>query len=257
MIFPIAALLSQTAVPAAVELRRMPAVEANQGVTADARSVYAVDNSTIARYDKRTGRREAAWRGDPARFKHVNSCIRSGPDLVCAASNYPDTPMRSQLLWIDARTMHLKRVRDLGAGYGSLTWADRHLGDWWLGWANYDGKGGEPGRDHRATVLVRYDAQFRERRRYAFPDTVLARFAPRSSSGGAWGRDGLLYVTGHDLPELYVLRVAGDRLVHIATIATPTGGQAIGWDPAATRTLWSIERKRAELVASKVPVVTH
>lgn len=251
-------LAAQVAAPSvATELRRLPAAEAHQGVAADRRFVYAIDNSTIARYDPRTGRRLAIWRGDPAKFPHLNSCVRHDGALVCAGSNYPSTPMTSQVLWLDAVTLKLRRVRDLVRGPGSLTWLDWHDGSWWAGFANYDGKGGEPGRDHRATALVRYSADFVEQGRWRFPDTVLARFAPRSSSGGAWASDGLLYVTGHDRPELYALRLPsqGDTLEHVTTIATPTGGQAIGWQPGARRQLWSIDRAGETLVLSQVPPV--
>lgn len=81
--------------------------------------------------------------------------------------------------------------------------------------------------------------------------------APMSASGGVWGDDGLLYVNGHDRHELYALRVpdGGGALQLVATIATPTGGQAIDWDRSAPRVLWSIERKSQQLVASKVPPV--
>jgi hypothetical protein len=63
---------------------------------------------------------------------------------------------------------------------------------------------------------------------------VLDRFAPRSASGGVWGQDGLLYVSGHDRPEVYVLRLPKSRdvLEHVATIASPIEGQAIALDPA-------------------------
>lgn len=247
-----AALVAQ---PAAVEVRRLAAPEAHQGAAADTRSVYAVDNSQVARYDKASGRRVALWQGDPARFKHINSCIVRRRELVCAASNYPDVPMASMVVWIETATMTLRRTRMLPNGPGSLTWLDWHDGSWWAGFANYDGKGGEPGRDHRQSVVVRYDARFTPRATYRFPDAVLGRFAPRSTSGGAWGSDGLLYVTGHDRPELYALRLprSGTELELVATITTPTGGQAIGWDGRDRRLLWSIERSRAELVASRIP----
>lgn len=241
---------------AAVELRRLPASEAHQGVAADARSVYAVANSGIGRYDKRTGKRVALWQGDRERFKHLNSCTLHARRLVCAASNYPEVPMRSQVLWLDPATLTLERVRDLGHAHGSLTWMDWRYGSWWACLANYDGRGGEPGRDHRATVVVRYSPAFAEQAVWRFPNAVLARFAPRSASGGAWGTDELLYVTGHDRPELYALRVParGDTLELVATIATPTGGQAIGWDPAGRR-LWSIDRRASVLVEARVPEV--
>ena len=243
----------------ALEVRRLAAAEANQGAAADTNSVYAIDNSQVGRYDKESGRLLARWEGDPARFKHLNSCIVRARELVCAASNYPEVPMASMIVWLDAATLRLRRVRDLPPGPGSLTWLDWYRGSWWAGYANYDGRGGEPGRDHRETAVVRYSPEFEERATYHFPPEVLARFAPRSTSGGAWGDDGLLYVTGHDRPELYAMQVprAGAVLEHVATIATPTGGQAIGWDPAEPRLLWSIERDASQLVASRVPPLTR
>jgi hypothetical protein len=238
----------------AVEVKRLPAAEANQGVAADATSVYAVDNSRIGRYDKVSGRRVAAWTGDPARYKHLNSCIVRRRELVCVASNYPETPMRSEILWFDAPTLKLKRTRALPYSEGSLTWLDWHRGGWWAGFANYDGKGGVAGRDHRSTVVVRYSPAFAPQATYRFPAPVLERFAPRSTSGGAWNRDGLLYVTGHDRPELYAMQAParGTVLRHVATISTPTGGQAIAWDPHDPRRLWSIDRRTHEIVASRI-----
>ncbi len=87
-----------------------------------------------------------------------------------------------------------------------------------------------------------------------FPDSVLAAFAPYSSSGGAWGTDGLLYVTGHDRPELYTLRLppAGSTLLHIATVPIATAGQAIAFDPGNSQELWSIDRSNRQIVVTRL-----
>lgn len=241
----------------ATEVKRVPAADADQGVAAAGRFVYAIDNHTIARIDPKTAKVLARWDGDPVKFKHLNSCTVDGRVLICAGSNYPDAPMLSQIERFDAETLAHLSTQQLGHGPGSLTWAMRHDGGWYACFANYDGHGGEPGRDHRLTMLVRYDDQWHEQARWTFPDSVLERMAPKSSSGGVWGTDGLLYVTGHDRPELYALRVpaGGGVMEHVATIATPTGGQAISWDGKDDRLLWSIERKTHELVASRVPEV--
>lgn len=244
--------------PAAVEVRRLAAADARQGVASGPLGLYAIDNRTIARLDPATGGVAARWEGDDARFKHLNSCIVRKSRLVCAGSNYPETPQASRVDIFDAKTLRHSGVRQLGAGRGSLTWFDWHKGSWWAGYANYDGRGGMPGRDHTTTTLVRYDRHLREQGHWLFPAAVLERFAPRSSSGGTWGKDGLLYVTGHDRPELYALRVPkeGDRLELVATIPIPTDGQAIGWDAKEPRLLWSIERSTREIVASRIPEVT-
>lgn len=249
----LASVLSLTA----TEVQRLPA-DATQGVVSDGRAVYAISNHSIGKIDPATGREVARWDGDPAHFKHMNSCIVDRGTIVCAASNYPEVPMASMIERFDsARMVHLG-TQPLPPGHGSLTWVVPHDGAWWACFANYDGRGGEPARDHRFTTLVRYDKQWRETGSWRFPDSVLERMTPSSSSGGDWGKDGLLYVTGHDRPELYALRVpkTGGVLEHVATIAIPTGGQAIGWDPVRPRLLWTIERKTTELVASQVPPVT-
>ncbi|NML04741.1 hypothetical protein [Sphingomonas sp. G-3-2-10] len=256
MLLPLLLAFGQTP-PEPEVVARMPAAEARQGVVADRRFVYAVSNAEIGKYDRATGKRIGHWQGDPKLFRHMNSCILLRREIVCAASNYPDTPMASSIEWFDAARMEHVRSRSLGPGRGSLTWLDWHDGSWWAGFANYDGKGGEAGRDHRLTTLVRYSPEFVEEGAWLFPTEVLERFAPYSSSGGVWGDDGLLYVTGHDRPELYALRLpeAGSRLELVTTLAIPTNGQAIAWERGGRRILWSIERKTREAVATRIPEI--
>ncbi len=238
--------------PAAREIRRVPAVEATQGIAADARHLYAIANSEIGQYDRRTGRRLGGWRGDPQQFIHMNSCTLHVGNLVCAASNYPDVPQSSSIEWFDTRTMRHVRSRSLGPGRGSLTWLEWHDGSWWACFANYDQRGGEPGRDHRYTTLVRFGPAFKERGAWLFPASVLARMKPYSASGGAWHGD-RLFVTGHDRREVYVMTLptAGSRLIHVGSFSFSSPGQAIQWDQDS-KTLWSIDREKRELVESRV-----
>ncbi len=245
--------------PAGIVVARFPATEARQGVAVGTDRFYAVDNSRIAAYDKKSGKTLAAWTGDPAQFPHLNSCSVVARDLVCASSNYPAVPMSSSVEIFDADTLRHKASHSLGPGIGSLTWIVRHQNRWWAGFANYDGKGGMAGQDHRATTLVRFDDGFRRTSAWLFPPSVLAAFAPYSNSGGDWGRDGLLYVTGHDRREIYVLTLpkAGSTLVHLATVQVSTAGQAIAFDPARAGLLWSIDRQRREVVATQMPVMSN
>lgn len=244
-----------TTAPAEV-LRRLPADEARQGVAVDADHVYAIDNSRIGQYDRATGRKLAEWIGDPALVPHLNSCAVVERKLICASSNYPDTPMTSSVEIFDTASMTHTGTVSLGPGTGSLTWVERRDGLWWATFANYDERGGEVGRDHRGTTLVRFDDDWRRLGAWLFPTTVLERFAPHSSSGGVWGDDSRLYVTGHDEQELYVLVLpdAGGRLVHIATVPIAVHGQAIAWG-GHDRTLWGIDRDSRELIEMRLPVV--
>lgn len=241
----------------ATELRRWPAPEARQGVAVDDRYFYAIVNSAIGKYDKVSGKRVGEWIGDRLRIVHINSCIVMDAQLVCANSNFPQVPMASSVEIFDTESMRHVRSVPLGMAYGSLTWVERHDGEWWAGFAHYDEKGGEPGRDHRFTQVVTLDDQWRRTGGYRFPDSVLERFAPLSNSGGSWGDDGLLYVTGHDAQEIYVLRrpQQGPVLEHVATIAAPLDGQAWAWDRSEARTLYGITRADGEVVVIRVPEV--
>lgn len=54
-----------------------------------------------------------------------------------------------------------------------------------------------------------------------------------SNSGGSFGPDGWLYITGHDATEVYVMKLpsAGSILTWVATIWLPDiAGQGIAWD---------------------------
>ena len=246
------------ATPVATVIARWPAEEARQGVAADARYFYANANERIGKYDKRTGRRVATWSGPRERFPHMNSCTVDRGELVCAASNYPAEPMASAVEVFDTATLRHVRSVALAPMPGSLTWLERRGPDWFGAFANYpEARGGEAGHDHRWTRLVRFDAQFRATGSWLFPASVLDRFAPMSNSGGSWGDDGLLYVTGHDRGELYALRLpeAGTVLEHVATVAIATGGQAIAWDRSRPRVLWSLDRATKTVVASRIPPV--
>lgn len=239
----------------AIPVFRLPAPEARQGVASDGSSVYAIDNSVIARYSVPDGALLRRFEGSVADFPHLNSCTVAAAELVCASSNYPATPHRGTVEFFDAVTLaHLRSVV-LQQNPGSLTALNRHDGRWWGIFANYDGKGGIAGQDHRSTLVAEMDEDFRVVRQWSLPPSLLARLAPYSLSGGSWGVDGQLYVTGHDKPEIYVLALpeSGEELRHVATIAAPFFGQAIDFDARDPTLLWGIDRKTRMVIGSRIP----
>ena len=229
---------------AAETVRRLPAPEARQGVAVGPHDLYAVANHRIARYDKRTGGKRASWEGDKGRYPHLNSCAVIGRDLVCALSNFPAVPQWSSVEFFDPVTLAHRRTVSLRQAIGSLTWIDRHDGAWGAMFATYDGNGAEPGRNHRHTLLVRFDDEWRRTQSWALPASILERIAPMSVSGGGWGPGGKLYLTGHDRPEMYAVTLpsGGAVLDHVATIPIEAAGQAIDWDESVPGMLYGIDR---------------
>jgi hypothetical protein len=236
-------------------VRTFPAPEADQGVAVDDRFFYAIDNAIIAKYDRRTGARVGEWKGDPnGPIIHLNSCIVREQQLICAHSNYPGVPMLSSIeVWNTADLRHVAS-HSFGVYEGSLTWAVRAKGDWWLAFANYGGAGGTPGHGPEWTTLVRMDDEWRMKEAYAFPVALVEKFAPMSSSGGNWGPDGLLYVTGHDAGAVYVLRLPemGSVLEWVETIPAPFNGQAWSFDPTAPGTVWAVRRATREVIVARL-----
>lgn len=238
-------------------LRRYAAPEARQAVAVDATHFYAITNREIGKYDRATGVRVAHWRGEDAGpLIHLNSGLVIARRLYCAHSNYPGLPMVSSIEVFDTTTLQHVDSIALGIGHGSATWVDRHDDGWWVAFANYAGRGGEPGRGPEYTVLVRYDETWRQTGAWAFASDVVARWDGMSTSGGFWHRrDGLLYTSPHHGPELLVLRrsPAGAVLSSVRTIAIESEGQGIAADPTDDTLIWSIQRKTGEVLVSRLP----
>lgn len=232
-----------------------PAAEARQGVAVDAEYFYAIVNSRIGKYRKADGTKVAEWVGDRIAIRHLNSCLVEGSELICANSNFPETPMASSVEIFDTATLQHLRSIPVGVRNGSLTVVERQQGRWWGIFANYDAPRSHLGRTHRDTKIVLFSDDWAEVGGYVLPDTVLAHLAPHSISGGSFGPDGLLYLTGHDAPEMYVMRIPrqGPVLEHFATMPVPFEGQAWAWDRSAARTIYAIRRRAGEVVVVDVP----
>mgnify|MGYP001393510206 CR=1 FL=1 len=234
---------------------RISAPEARQGVASDGEAIYVIDNSLIGKYAIADGSLIRRFEGDPEQFPHLNSCTLVERELVCAASNYPETPHRGTVEVFDPDRLTHVRTVVLPENPGSLTVLTRRAGTWWAVFANYDGRGGVEGQDHRSTLLAELDDDFRLIRRFSLPESVLERLKPRSISGATWGEDGRLYMSGHDKPEVYALELPqeGAVLRHVGSFAVASFGQAIDLDPKDPQLLWSIDRNTRAVFGSRLP----
>ena len=240
----------------AEELRRWKPRGANQGVAVDAQHFYGIGNYVVGKYDKTTGARVAEWVGlRGGATIHLNGGIIQDGQLVLAHSNFPQLPMASSLEYFDPVTVQPVKTVSLGIRYGSLTWAEKKDGFWWACFAHYNDQGTAAGTDNRSTLLGKFDEQWNLLESWIFPVQVVTNWGKSSSSGGSWGDDGLLYTTGHDEKELYVLRLPkmGVTLEYVTTIEVPFEGQSWAWDRSDKRIIYGIIRRTGEVVVARIP----
>jgi hypothetical protein len=245
-------------------VQQFDASNARQGVAVDAGHFYAVNNFAIAKHDKSTGTDVAHWagraEGDP--LTHLDSLMEFEGRLYASHSNYPVFPMTSSVEIWDAATMQHVASHSFGIDRGSLTWLDRHAGFWWAAFANYDKvQRGQtvPYGLTNSTQVVKLDDDFKVLQAWTLPLQILDRMRPMSNSGGAWGPDSLLYLTGHDHAEIYVMQIpqAGSTLTWLATVKNPAlSGQGIAWDRSLPgRYLWTIHKGDRQVLKIKMPEI--
>lgn len=238
-----------------VEIRRYAVPEARQGVAVDAEYFYAVTNTGIGKYRRDDGSQVAKWEcpeGDP--LIHLNHGMLHEGRLYTSHSNYSGVPPTGSIEVFDAETLEHVDSVSFGHGYGSFTWIDRFEGAWYAGFAFYGNRAAEPGRDPSWTHIIKFDDEWRRMEAWVFPDGVIEQFGLYSCSGGAFGADGRIYVTGHDEPKLFVMEIpeAGSILKWVDTIPIPAEGQAFDWDPTDPWVLWSVLKKNREVIVGRI-----
>ncbi len=227
-------------------------VKASQGVAVDSKHFYAISNTEITKHDKETGVQIAMWEANPkdaaqAHFKHMNSGTVIDGKLYAAHSRFPIAPNENtiEIFALDGENLKYESTIRMPSDHGSLTWIDKKNDDsWWMCYAVY----GKP--ENRKTKLVKYRFEngiFIEQQTWFFPEETVAKWGASSCSGGSWGSDGYLYVTGHDNAEVHVMEIDSKQaLRHIHTQPVPgIFGQAIAWDRSAENTtLWGIVKNK-------------
>ena len=212
---------------------------ATQAAAADAKFAYAVSNTTVAQYDRTTGKQIQT--GTMPDAKHLNSAYVHDGKIYCAHSNYPKTPHESDIRVFDPATGKLTLFHRFREPPGSLVWCVVRDGRWWCCFAHY-------GNENAKTALVEFADGFRERRRWTFPNEVVADWDGMSTSGGIWDGDSLI-VSHHHFRVLYRLTVpkVGDELQFVEALRCPFPGQGIAIDPK-TGGLVGIDRGKKSIV---------
>jgi hypothetical protein len=237
------------------EVRRIAAPEANQAVAADGEFLYAIGNHVIGKYEKKSGKRVGGWECENGKpLIHLDSGVIHNGVLYCAHSNYPGVPMVSSVEMWNPQTLAHSGSYSFGIFAGSATWVDIRDGYRYITFAHYRGNGDEPGHDAHWTTLIRFDSEWRQRQAWVYPEEVVSRLGQMSISGGYFGPDGRLYCTGHDNPEIYVLRFpeGGSTLALEEIIPTTIHGQGIAVDPADATLIYGIDRPKKEIIVGRL-----
>ncbi len=237
---PVPATTSLVRRPGWTTARLIASPHATQAAAADDRHVYAISNTTVAQYDRGSGRLVQA--GTSSDAQHLNSGFVHEGRVYCAHSNYPAEPPASDIRVFDPATGKLTLFHRFPEPPGSLVWCVRRGGNWWCCFAWYRA-------DNARTVLIEYadDGLEREARRFTFPTEVVADWDGMSASGGIWDGDTLL-VSHHHFPVLYrlALPAGGSELRLVEPLGCPFPGQGIAADPAGG--LVGIDRFRRRIV---------
>jgi len=229
--------------------------EARQGVAVDRDHFYAIGSRQIGKYDKKTGERVAHWEEKvDGPIIHLDSGVVVEGKLVCSHSNYPEVPMTSSVEIWDVDTLEHQGSYSFGIRWGSCTWIDRYQDSWWASFAHYEKLKNQTGKGNRWTTVVQFNDTWQEQQSWIFPENVLNRFYPMSNSGGSWGPDNLLYCTGHDLGELYALRLpdSGSVLELISILPINNKGQGIAWDRNDRGVIYSIKKKERQVIVNRL-----
>jgi len=237
------------------ELKRFKAREANQGVAVDNEFLYVISNSEIGKYRKSDFERISGWKSEKGGpIIHLNAGITRDGKLYCAHSNFPTVPMLSSVEIWDTATMKHVGSHSLGMDVGSLTWIIWNENHWLACFAHYNSSKAKTGRDNSWSQIVKFDEQWRRIGGWAFSKELIQHFESNSSSGGAFGPTGALFVTGHTAPKLYVLRFpdAGSVLKWVDTVSISAGGQSFNWDPQQPELFYSINKATAEVIVSRI-----
>jgi hypothetical protein len=195
---------------------------ATQAAAADEKRVFVVSNTTVAVYDRATGKKLAVSEG-PA--EHLNSAFLKDGKVYCAHSNYPNKPDTSEIRVYDPATNKLTIFHEFPNPPGSLVWSIHDGKNWWCCFAHYKS-------DNAKTVLIRYADGFKEQARWTFPKVVVDDWDGMSASGGIFDGETLL-VSHHHFRVLYRLKVPekGTELEFVEALACPFPGQGIATDP--------------------------
>lgn len=202
-----------------------------QGVINHKDYIYVVSSKSICQHDKKTGQ---LIKKVKTNLSHMNGGIIKDNKLYLTHNPRPlNNPNALYLNSIEVFDLNLKHLDSINLSHlyneGSLTWIDYYDNSWWGALAHY-------GKQVGKTRLVKFKDNWQIGMSWRYPTNVLNQFKPYSNSGGQFDKEtGLLFLTGHDKEEVYIVKVnyKSLRLIPVETMEVPIGGQGISLENKA------------------------
>ena len=115
-------------------VRKIEAADAIQGVAVDGGYFYSVDDYSIIKHNKTTGKSLLQWYGgDYGPIIHLDGAVVINGTIYAPHSNYPANPETSSVEMWNATTLEHIGTHPFGVYRGSLTWIDQDEYGTWFG----------------------------------------------------------------------------------------------------------------------------
>ncbi|MBV6646100.1 MAG: hypothetical protein KI790_11665 [Cyclobacteriaceae bacterium] len=235
------------------ELRRFQHENSRQAVAVTDEYILVIDNSAIAKLDKRDLTEVAIWRDTTGTIPHLNSGFVWRDTLYCATSNYPQVPMTSSIEVFSIDSLRHVGTHSFGIFKGSCTWIVRQGQHWYAFFAHYENRAQSEGRGVEWSTLVRFDDLWVEQSTWTIPMALVGQLRPYSLSGGLFLDETHLICTGHHDPIAFLLRIpeSGSDLILEKEIKVPIKGQGIAYDDYRN-SYWGIDRSKKEVIEFRI-----
>jgi hypothetical protein len=115
-------------------VRKILAPDAIQGVAVDANYFYSINDYSITKHNKTTGKALLQWYGgEYGPIIHLDGGVVIDGILYAPHSNYAAVPITSSVEMWDTDTMEHIGSHSFGIYRGSLTWIDQDANGTWFG----------------------------------------------------------------------------------------------------------------------------
>lgn len=167
--------------------------EAKNGVALDGKHFYAISNSCIGKYSRKTGKKVLSKQFP---FKNISGGTFVNGDLVVINNS---SKSGNILIWLDPDTLDIIDTMPVPQVSGTLSWIDWAWDKWWVCDAFFK-------KNVKETSIYCFNQDWVLEGYWKLPKSIVNEIKPESLLGGAWFGE-YLCVMSNDNPEMYILEL--------------------------------------------------